>query len=410
MQDRQLYQELLGLSEPWYVTEVRLDPKAQEVEVTVAVREQVWGCPQCACRMQVHQWETRRWRHLDSCQFKTLIQADVPVVQCPEHGSQTVVVPWAEKYVRFTKRFERFAIDVLRECSVSAACDLLRISWDEADGIKQRAVARGLLRKQAQPVKRMGVDEKCAGRGQDYVTVVARLDSGEPATVEYVGDGRKQEALDGYWQQMTAEHRSAVEAVAMDLWEPYFNSTMAHVPEAAAKIVHDPYHLGRMLSQAVDKVRKAEHRVLSEAGDPRLAGTKYLWLYGWENLPPVHQEQFDQLRCQRLKTSRAWAIKETFRDFWVSSTVEEGKEFFGRWYSWAIRSRLEPIKRVARSFKAHLDNILTYFKHRITNAALEGLNNRIAGLVKKAFGYRNRERFKTDILFHLGGLDLYPSQ
>lgn len=410
MQDLELYRQLLGLAEPWYVTGVRLDVAAQEVEVRVAVREAVWGCPQCACRMHVHQWESRTWRHLDSCQFKTLIRADVPVVLCPEHGSQTVAVPWAEKYGRFTRLFERLAIDVLRERSVSATCALLRISWEEADGVKQRAVARGLLRKQTQPVKRLGVDEKSAGRGQNYVTVVANLEPGHPATVEYVGEGRKQAALDAYWAQVPPDHRAAVEAVAMDLWEPYFNSTVAHVPAATGKIVHDPYHLSQMLSEAVDQVRKAEQRVLREAGDDRLLGTKYVWLYGWENLPPAQQARFDQLRGQRLQTSRAWAIKELFRDFWACATAEEGRQFFRRWYAWAIRSRLEPIRRTARSFQAHLDNLLTYFTHRITNAALEGLNNRIAGLVKKAFGYRNRERFKTDILFHLGGLNLYPSQ
>jgi transposase len=410
MQDFALYQQLLGLEEPWHVTAVRLNLPAQEVEVTVAVREQLWGCPQCSGRMHVHQWEERTWRHLDSCQFKTLIRAKVPVVRCPEHGTQTVAVPWAEKYGRFSKLFERLAIDVLRECSVSAACTLLRMSWDEADGIKQRAVARGLLRKQTQEVSRLGVDEKSAGRGHNYVTVVANLEAGQAATVEYVGDGRTQEALDGYWQQLSPEARTAVQAVAMDLWEPYAQSTRAYVPDAAAKIVHDPFHLGRMLNKAVDTVRKTEHRVLRAAGDERLAGTKYVWLHGWENLPPVQQDRFNELRGQRLQTSRAWAIKEMFRDFWASETLEEGREFFRRWYGWAIRSRLGPIKRVARSFKAHLENILTYFTHRITNAALEGLNNRIAGLIKKAFGYRNRERFKTDILFHLGGLDLYPRQ
>lgn len=172
----------------------------------------------------------------------------------------------------------------------------------------------------------------------------------------------------------------------MDLWAPYFQSTLAHVPEAEGKIVHDPYHLGRLLSAAVNTVRQREHRRLREAGDERLAGTKPLGLYGWENLPPVHQERFDELRGQRLKTSRAWAVKEMFRDFWASPTVEEGRAFFARGYGWAIRSRLAPIKRVARSLKAHLANVLTYFEHRLTNAALEGLNNRIAGLVKKAFG------------------------
>lgn len=408
MQDFQLYEQILGLQAPWQVEAVRLAVKEGEIEVTVACTETTWGCPHCQQRMHIHEWDQRRWRHLDSCQFKTFIRANVPRVRCPEHGTVTVQVPWAKPFGRFTQLFERLAIQVLQACSVSAACGLLRISWEEADGIKQRAVRRGLERKRSRPIGQVGVDEKSAGRGQNYVTVVARLDPGQAATVEYVGDGRTQESLDAYWREVPAEVRAGVKAVAMDLWAPYSASTRAQVPEAEGKIVHDPYHLSRLLSDAVDSVRRAEHRRLAEEGDDRLAGTKYLWLYGWENLPPVHQERFAQLRGQRLKTSRAWAIKELFRDFWSSATEEEGRTFFAHWYSWAIRSRLEPIKRVARSFKAHLANILTYFEHRITNAALEGLNNRIAGLVKKAFGYRNRERFKTDILFHLGGLDLDP--
>lgn len=265
-----------------------------------------------------------------------------------------MAVPWAEMCGRFGKLFEQLAIDVLRECSVSATCELLRISWDDADGIKQQAVARGLLRKQAQPITRLGVDEKSAGRGQNYVTVVARLEPGQAATVEYVGAGRKQEARDGYWQRLSHERHAGGEAVAMDLWEPHFNSTVAHVPEAASKIVHDPYHLGRMISEAVDKVRRAEHRVLMAAGDERLAGTKYVWLYGWENLPEAHRERFDELRGHNLKISRAWAIKEMFQDFWASETVEEGKECFRHWYGWAIRSRLEPIQRVAKNFQGAL--------------------------------------------------------
>lgn len=384
--------------------------EAREVEVVVECTEHVWGCPECGQRMHIHEWEKRRWRHLDSCQFETIIVSVVPRVACADHGTQTVAVPWAERFGRFSRRFERLAIDVMKECSVTAACDLLGISWDEADGIKQRAVARGLERKKAQPIQRLGVDEKCAGHGQDYVTVVARLDPGSPATVEFVSDGRKQEAWDAFWQQMPSEHLPQVEAVAMDMWEPYFNSTMAHVPEAGGKIVFDPFHLARMLGDAVDKVRRSEPQTLSAAGDDSLAKTKYLWLYGADNLPDTYLEKFDQLRVDRLKTGRAWAIKETFRDFWTCPTEADGRRSFARWYGWAIRSRLEPIKKVARCFKEHFENIVTYFKHRISNAALEGLNNRIAGLVKKAFGYRNRERFKTDIFFHLGGLDLYPAQ
>lgn len=155
--------------------------------------------------MHVHECEQRRWRHLYICQFKTVIVARVPRVSCCEHGTQTVAVPWAEKFGRFSRLFERLAIDLMLECSVKAACQILRISWDETDGIKQPAVVRGLERKKSQPIKRLGVDEKTDGRGQDHVTVVARLVPGQPATVEYVGDGRKQQALDAFWESFPKE-------------------------------------------------------------------------------------------------------------------------------------------------------------------------------------------------------------
>ena len=132
------------MAEPWRVKAVTLRRAVAEVEIQVECTERVWGCPQCQQRMHVHEWEARRWRHLDRCQFQTIIVAEVPRVRCPEHGTQTVAVPWAEKYGRFTRLFERLALDLLLECSVSAACQILGISWAEADGIKQRAVARGL--------------------------------------------------------------------------------------------------------------------------------------------------------------------------------------------------------------------------------------------------------------------------
>lgn len=408
MQDIQLYQQLLGLSPEWKVMRVALKPKERTVEVEVQCQASLWGCPLCQQRMQILSYEERRWRHLDSCQFKTILVCQVPRVVCGEHGSQMVQVPWAEPYGRFTALFERLAIDLLLECSIAAASEILGISWEQADGIKQRAVQRGLKRKQTQPLPRLGVDEKAFGRGQDYVTVVAQIQAGQSAIVEYVGDGRKQEALDAFWQGLTEDQRQSAEAVAMDMWEPYRLSTAAAVPHAA--IVHDPFHLAGHLNDAVDQVRKQEHRQLGQQGETPLQGTKYWWLYGEENLPVQHRAAFAELKASQLKTSRAWSLKEMFRNFWLCETAAEGREYFAGWYSWAIRSRLEPVKKVARSFKRHFENIVTYFDHRITNASLEGLNSKIQGLIKKACGYRNRERFKTDILFHCGGLNLDPAQ
>ena len=162
----------------------------------------LWGCPQCQQRMQIHDYEERRWRHLDSCQFKTIIVSRVPNVRCPEHGSQTVAVPWAEKYTRFSRLFERLAIDVMLECSITGACSILGMSWDEADGIKQRAVKRGLARKVPAVMAHLCVDEKGMGRGQDYLTIVAQVTE-QQTTVEYVGEERNQASLDAFWEALT---------------------------------------------------------------------------------------------------------------------------------------------------------------------------------------------------------------
>jgi len=346
---------------------------------------------------------------LDSCQFKTVLVAEVPRIQCEEHGSQFVAVPWAEKYGRFTRLFERLAIDVLSVCSTSAACELLRISWDEADGIKQRAVARGLARKPVRVNKDLCVDEKSAARGQEYVTIVARVEE-EATLVDFAGPGRKQESLDAYWQSLTPEQLAGIEAVAMDMWEPFVLSTIAHVPQGADKIVHDPFHMMQHMNDAVNEVRKAEHRALMVQGDDTLAGTRWLWLYGQENLPEGQRPAFEALKSAHLHTARAWALKETLRNLWLYKSEAWANKHFQRWYGWAVRSRLEPVKKVARMLKRRLANILTYCKSRLSNGPLEGLNNKIQGLVKKAYGYRNKQRFINDIYFHCGGLDLYPTQ
>jgi len=409
MKDVQLYEQILGLAAPWYVESVKLKPEAREIEVRVSYRETLWGCPTCGQRMQIHDYEERRWRHLDSCQFKTILVSRVPVVRCPEHGSQTVAVPWAEKYCRFSRLFERLAIDVLLECSISGACAILAISWEEADGIKQRAVKRGLARKQPAVMPRLCVDEKGVGNGQDYLTIVAQVQA-ERTTVQYVGDGREQGSLDAFWQSLLPAQLAGVEAVGMDMWEPFVQSTLAHVPGAASKIVHDPFHLVKAMNEAVNEVRKSEHRRLQAQGDDTLKNTRQLWLYGLENVPAKRAQSFEEIWTINLETSRAWMLKELFRSFWLCDTLKQAGTYFAKWYSWAIRSRLDPVKKVARTCKSHLEHILTFFVHRLTNGPIEGLNNGIQGLIKKAFGYRNRERFKTDIFFHFGGLDLYPVQ
>ncbi len=131
-------------------------------------------------------------------------------------------------------------------------------------------------------------------------------------------------------------------------------------------------------------------------------GTKHLWLYNEENVPEWRKEEFDAFRGTHLKTGRAWAIKEALRGLWGFSYPKRAEAFFRRWYFWATHSRLNPVIAAAKTLSCHLPNILTYFKHRISNATAEGLNSKIQMVKEMACGFRNREHYKTAIYFHCG--------
>lgn len=403
----ELYTLLLGLRSPWKVVEVVLDEAAQRVDVHATHESGTrFPCPKCGALLPVYDHTpARAWRHLDSCHYFTFLHACVPRVACRQHGVLQILVPWAPPGSRFTSPFEQGAIAVLQETDIQGAAELLRISWDQAWGIMERAVARGQTRKRRRVIRYLGVDEKAVGKGQDYFTLVTDLTR---STVEYIGDGRTRESLDGFYEQLSERQRAGIKAVAMDMWQPYFRSTCDHLPQGEKKVVFDRYHLMGHMNKAVDEVRKKEHRHLRTQDDDTLSGTKYLWLFAEENLPARHQERFALLKGLHLKTGRAWAIKEMLRDLWRYQRRGWALKHFRSWYQWATRSRLAPVRKVAVMLRGHLDNVLTYFDHRITNAASEGLNSKIQALKHSAFGFRNRGHFRTAIFFHCGGLNLLP--
>ena len=269
MQDHELYRRILGIEAPWFVDSVELRLEACEIHVYLRHNEMInWPCPECGtdCRLYDHQPE-RRWRHLDTCQYQTILHAEPPRSECREHGIKVVKLPWAEPSSRFTALFEALAIEWLKAASQKAVAGLLKLSWDEIHGIMERAVQRGLRRRQAEVVSEIGVDEKAFRKGHSYLTLVNDLIRGR---VLYVAQDRKQSSLDGFWETLTAGQISGIRAVALDMWDPYVASVREHVPEADGKIVFDKFHVAQHLGEAVDQVRRKEHKTLKAAGDDRL--------------------------------------------------------------------------------------------------------------------------------------------
>jgi transposase len=408
VQDNDLYSQILGIREPWRVDRVDLDLKQGEVNVHLTHNAGTqWSCPECGtlCPLYDHQ-PLRRWRHLDTCQLRTILNADPPRSNCPEHGARTVKLPWAEPGSRFTALFEALAIDWLRAASQQAVADRLSLSWDEVHAIQERAVKRGLERRKAEPVTRLGIDEKSFTRGHHYFTMVNDLDR---SRVLFVAGHRTTESLDEFWSSLTAEQIGAVQAVAMDMWDPYVTSTLNHLPEAQSKIVFDKFHIAKHLSEAVDQVRRRENKQLRAQGDDRLAGTRYDWLRHPVRMEPDDRKEFAALRDSNLKTARAWALKEAMMAFFEYFYERPARKHYRWWHGWAVRSRLKPIVEKARMIQRRFENIVTYIRHRITNAASESINSKIQWVKYTARGFRNTRNFVTAIYFHCGGLDLMPA-
>jgi len=404
MKDTVLYEHLLGLKTPWSVKSVDLSLADQRVVVEVVLKTgQVWTDPTDSTkRAHINGWTERQWRHLDTCQFETLIKARVPQLKYSDGTVEELAVPWAERYSRVTLLMEAFVVKLLQACpTTQGVCELTRLAWSTVNGIMVSAVERGMLRRSEEDVPHLGLDEKSSERGHSYVSILTDIDRSR--VLDLVPE-RKLEAAKSLLETLSPAQRASVKAVAMDMWPAFMSAVQTCLPQA--DIVHDRFHVSKYLGEAVDTVRRQEHRSLALAGTSLLTGSKWAWLKSYADGRSSEAVSFRALNQLNLKTSRAWRIKETFTQFWCYHYTGAAQRFFGAWSNNAMRSRLEPIKKVVKMLKRHLTGLLNYSQHRINNACAEGFNSAIQLIKANARGFRNFTNYRARILFHCGKLDM----
>jgi transposase len=324
-------------------------------------------CSTCGAESPGYDCRKRRWRHLDTCQYKTILECDVPRVECATHGVVQAKVPWAEPGSRFTAMFEALVIDWLHEASISGVAKLLKLSWDEVDGVMSRAVERGLVRRGNVACTQISVDEKARASRHAYVTIV--VDHDNDGRVVYVGTGRKKNALESFFEQIGADACAKIKSIAMDMWPAFIEATRRFVPGADRKIAFDRFHVAQHIGNAVDQVRRNENRQLIAQGNDALKGSRYLW------------------------GQRKWF------------------EAFVEWTEWqrkALRTKLAPMIKVAHTVCEHLWGIANAISLNVCNAKSESYNAAVQKISSRAHGFRNDQRFANAIYFHLGRLSLYP--
>jgi transposase len=411
MDDTQLYAQILGIVSPWHVVRVELDLQAETVRVYLDYHKSKaqFTCPTCGQPSGVYDHrEARSWRHLDSCQLKTFLVANLPRVECSLHGVLTVDVPWSEPHSRFTLTFEELAISVLRATQVQwQAARLLRLSPGQVHDIMERSVKRGLARRdKTETLQHLSLDEKSFHEGHHYITVLG--DSVGKRVIDVV-ESRTQEATELLLNTaLSPIQRAGVRSVSMDMWAAFMAGCRKALP--AADIVHDRYHVASYLNDAVDQTRRAENRALAKQDDTRLNKTKYLWLKSQDNFTDKQRSAFEKLENLDLETAKVWAFKESFREFFSLRSISDAKWFFYRWFDAAIALENRALTKVAQMLSGHVDGLLAYIRHRVNNAIAEQMNGQIQRIKANARGYRKFESFRVAILFFLGGLSLYPQK
>ena len=378
-----LFTLALGLQAPWEVVDAAFDPAGGHLDLQLGFASGArFACPCCGAQHQgVHDTLERTWRHLNFFQYQALLHAKVPRVRCQACGKTSQVpLPWAREGSGFTLLMEALLVSLCQAMAVRQVAQLLAVSdmrvWRTLDHYVDQARAQ----EDFSMVSSIGLDETAARRGHDYISLFHDLDAGR---LLFGCEGRKSEVLDSFAEDLEAHAGCAenVKAVCVDMSASYRSGIETHLPWA--EITFDEFHVIQLVNKALDEVRRQEVK-----DHPCLKRTRYIWLKDkrdWSNHQTI---EFHDLKRLNLKTHRAFRIKEALREIFHTAPDRQSAEpLLKRWYSWARRCRIEPIKKVAKTLKDHWEGILNAFDSKLTNARVEAANGRIQAAKAKARGY-----------------------
>jgi transposase len=391
----------LGINPPWEVVGIEFSKEAKRLDIKISFqRGATFDCPVCGAPVPAYDTTEKTWRHLNFFQYEAYLTARVPRVKCPNAGCgvKQVQVPWARAGSGFTLLFEALVMFLVREMPVKVAAALLgehdtRI-WRVLDYYVQSARAQA----DYSEVKRVGIDETSARRGQDYISLFFDLDQ---RRLLFGTGGKDHETVKAFTEDLKAHGGTPenVTAACIDMSKAFIKGLREALPNA--EITFDPFHLIQHMNDALGKVRAEEARLFPEL----LHGSRYAFLKNPENLTEKQDETLTKLSRYRLKTAKAYLIKLALQDVYFAPAREDAVALLKSWYNWAIRCQIEQVKKVARTVKDHWNGILAWFDSKLSNGFLEAVNGLIQAAKRRARGYRSTKNLINMAYLIAGKLD-----
>ncbi len=401
MEGKVLLNRLLNFGDEWNVKDVLINDSFKEIDIFLEYTKTTGFCPVTKTECKIYDFrETRRFRHLDLFDYKTYINARIPRVINDKSDVNTIDLIWAGDRVSYTYLFEYRVIESLQTSkNQTKTAKFFDTSFDIVHTIMQRAVCRGLARRNLDGIWALGLDEKSFGNGHKYITILSN-----PATKCVIDliEGRKEEDTAELINcTLSPRQLDKVELVSMDMWQPYMSAVTEVIPQA--DIVHDKFHTSKYLNKAVDEVRKEEVKK-----QEILKNTKYIFLKKQDSWTESQKLKFEEVKQINLLTSQAWQIKENFKDIYNQGRKSLCLKYFEQWYKDTLDFDIKQMTKVADTMLNHLKGIVNSAVTHITNSIAENINGQIQVIKTVARGFANVTGYRNSILFFQGGLDMTP--
>ncbi len=390
-----------------HVSEV--DIGTDTVVVTVGLRRRRLECPECGFSTRAR-YDQRpvdsRWRHLDLGVWRLEVRARLRRVRCPVHGVRTEGVPFARCDATFTADFEALVAWLATRMDKTAICRLVRINWRTVGRIIERVVADELDPGRLDGLFEIGVDEISWRKHHNYLTLVADHRSGK---VVWGAEGRDAKTLDGFFDELGPQRSAQLTAVSMDMGPAFAKSVRAHATHAT--ICLDPFHIVALGTKALDEVRRPIWQELRRLPDPTIAkqfkGARWALLKNPGDLTDNQATTLAAIRRNGGSMWRAYTLKEALRAIFAGDLTDtEAAHLLDRWCSWAQRCRLAPFVKLARTIRTHRDGILAAIRLKLNNGRVEGLNNRVRLIVRRAFGFHSAGAALALVMLSCGPITL----
>ena len=395
-----LFEAALGIASPWYINGVEFDVAKKTLAIAVDfIAGSRFAVPGVEGTHPAHDTVTKRYRHLNFFQHECHLEVRVPRVRLPDGGIRQVEPDWAGRLAGFTLLFEALIMAMCREMTFAAVSRLVGLSWHQVVAICKRYVDLGLEQADFSEVKRLAADETSKAKGHDYITLVADADL---RRVLFVTEGRDADTIKAFAADFVAHggDPKAVESISIDMSPAFIKGVTKHLPNA--RITFDKFHVVAHASTAVDKTRRIEQKT-----DPSLKGLRWKLLRDRASLTADARADLDALIAQvtTKRTARAWLYKEQLREILERKQINVVRDMLTQWATNVMRSKVEPMKEVAKLIRSHLDGIVAWTQTRQTNGFLEAINGLFQAAKRKARGYGNFSTIRTVVFLLAGKLD-----